>query len=569
MRRLLPKLAALVLIGLGAAPAAAQSGPVYCNIVEIQTEQLSNGVRITITGDGQLSWSVDWDRLGREGAFRMEQRPWGEHWEMTERFTHLPLLLWNARSSLGSGFVPVEKYPVSHIGLSIPEWARDGVGLEVDIVSYVSAFTGEGELRRWRYNFDTSRTEDRSSIVVTWTSDRFPSPPAPRTPVDLPSELTVSGERGRLTIRAVNVKVQEVARAISLAGGFPVVAPADDDLRVSLCLDGITAEAALQAVGIGCGLCTCPGPDGGWIIAEPRAGASGYATSAMKVIHLDHLRAIDALDLLPSFLLDYLRVDTQANALIASGPEWMLDRVAQDAAALDRAAPEVIVEVAAVEYTSAHSLSRDLRLGGWLSDLGVAMATLTGDLEILWLRGGARPWEVILDALDVQSTGQLRSRARLRVASGHVARLFVGQQRYIIVEKVEEGMTADVQPTDVGTTLEMQPWLGNGDEVALRLEFSVRSLRGSDPETGLPIIASRRAGASVRVREGETIAIAGLQLAEETRQDRAIPGLASLPLVGEAFRGVDRTRLQSELALFVTPRIVRPSPPDEGVSPDA
>jgi len=569
VRRLLPRLVALVLIGLGAGPAAAQSGPVYCNVVEIQSEQLSNGVRITISGDGELSWSVDWDRLQQEGALRVERGPWGEYWEMTERLTHLPLVLWNARSSLGSGFVPVEKYPVSHVGLSVPQWATEGVGLEVDIVNYLGALTGEGELRRWRYDFDTRISEDRGSIIVTWTSDRFPSPPGPRTPVDLPSELAVAGERDRLTIRAVNVKVQEVARAISLAGDLPVVAPPDDDLRVSLCLDGVTPEAALQAVGIGCGLCTCPGPDGGWIIAEPRAGGSGYAASATKAIHLNHLRAIDALDLLPSFLLDYLRVDTQANALIASGPDWMLDRVAKDAAALDRASPEVTLEVAAVEYTSAHSLSRDLRLAGWLADFGVSMATLTGDLEILWLKGGARPWELLLDALDVQSTGHLRSRSRLRVASGHVARLFVGQQRYIIVERVEEGLTADVQPTDVGTTLEMQPWLGNSDEVVLHLEFSVRSLRGADPETGLPIIASRRADGSVRVREGETIAIAGLQLTEETRQDRAIPGLASLPLVGEAFRGLDRTRLQTELALFVTPRIVRPALHDEGVDADA
>jgi len=560
---------AFALIGLGAGPAGAQSGRVYCNIVEIQSEQVSNGVRITITGDGQLSWSVDWGRLQQEGALRVVRAPWGEYWEMTERLTHLPLVLWNARSSLGSGFVPVEKYPVSHVGLSVPEWATEGVGLEVDIVNYLGALTGEGELQRWRYDFNTQRSEDRSSVVVTWTSDRLPSPSRPKTPVDLPSELTVADERDRLTIRAVNVKVQEVARAISLAGGFPVVAPPDGDLRVSLCLDGVTPEAALQAVGIGCGLCTCPGPDGGWIIAEPRAGGSGYATSATKTIHLHHLRAIDALDLLPSFLLDYLRVDTQANALIASGPDWMLDRVAKDAAALDRASPEVILEVTAVEYTSAHSLSRDLRLAGWLADFSVAMATLTGDLEILWLRGGARPWELLVEALDVQSTGQLRSRARLRAASGHVARLFVGQQRYIIVENVEEGLTADVQPTDVGTTLEMQPWLGNSDEVVLHLEFSVRSLRGSDPESGLPIIASRRADGSVRVRGGETIAIAGLQLAEETRQDRAIPGLASLPLVGEAFRGLDRTRLQTELALFVTPRIVRPALHDEGVDADA
>jgi type II secretory pathway component GspD/PulD (secretin) len=166
----------------------------------------------------------------------------------------------------------------------------------------------------------------------------------------------------------------------------------------------------------------------------------------------------------------------------------------------------------------------------------------------------------------VEAAGRIHSRATIRVLNGHTGRVFAGQQRNIVLQQIGEGgATASVEAVNIGTTLEVQPRLGDGEEVVLRLNVDVNSLGGTDPETGLPVLLLRSAGARARVRDGETVLIAGVKLSEESRQVRAIPLLGQLPLIGELFRAPDRVRSEKQLAIFVTPRIIRGEVAKQGV----
>jgi len=553
-----PVLLIATLIAIAVSPAAAQRGEVYCNVTAIESEQLSNGVRVTIVADGELHWGVDWEKLIEEGAALGESSDWGiSIWGWTERFRRLPLRLWNARSKLGSAFVPIDKYPVSHAKISIPEWADEGVGLEVEIVNYLGWWTGEFHLRRHRGDWDLEESEDSNSIIVLWESDRFPEPPSPKTPSDLPAELAVTADEGLLSLRAVNAKLQDVASAIAREAGFPVIAPPDDDVRVSLHLDDIPPVQALKAIATGYGLCAHPALEGGWIVARPAGTASGYSASESRRIHLRHLRAVDALDLLPSFLLRYLHADEQTNTVVATAPEYLAERVADDLSKLDTPPPEVSLDVVAVEYTSGEDISRALQLERSVGDFATALDSLTGGLNFLWLDGLPEGWSLLLDSLEVQTSTRLRSRASVRVLNGRHAKIFAGQERYIIIESLDGPRRASLERIETGTIVDAQPLLGDGDEVVLFLYVFIGTMRGTDARTGLPILAVRDTYGSIRVRDGETILIAGLRTEEEERQDRAIPILGDIPVVGGLFRAPERSESQTHLAIFITPRILR------------
>ena len=141
--------------------------------------------------------------------------------------------------------------------------------------------------------------------------------------------------------------------------------------------------------------------------------------------------------------------------------------------------------------------------------------------------------------------------------NGRRARIFAGQQRYIIIESVWEPGTADLERIETGTSLYAQPLLGDGDDVLLFLDVSASTLRGTDPSTGLPIVAVRSMYGSTRIRNGETILVAGLDSDQQERQDRTIPLLSSIPVVGGVFRAPDRSHSQTRLAIFITPHIIR------------
>jgi len=553
--------AAVLLLPLVALPAAAQRGRAYCNLTEIKAEQLTNGVRVTITADGELQWRDGFQELIETGAIEVTYHgPHGFSAMPTEKFDRMPFILLNARSALGSAFIPIGKYPVSHAEISIPPWTSgtEGVGLRVDIVNYLGWVSGEGRRQQFRYNLNLMPGEDRRSIILIWGADRFPPPPSPKTPADLPSELTIVGGPERISVRALNARLQEVTNAIAARTGLRIDAPPDSDLRVTCHLSATPPDQVIEAIAIAVGLCDLRLPDGSWLLAADLEAAGGYSAACTRRVPLAHLRANDALDLLPNFLLKHLQADPEGNSVVVSGPRWMTERVAQDLAKLDVPPREVFVEVALVEYTSGTAFSRALRLERLANNASVLFDTLSGDLRFLWLPEIERGWQGVLGDLRVESTGRLCATATLRVVNGHVGRIFSGQNRTLVVDQVdpEGALVPSLEQVAIGTSMWVQPQVGTGDEVVLHLNLESNSLRATDPTTGLPEIGRRTVNSALRVRDGETVLLAGLRLEDQTGETRVIPILGTLPLVGSLFHTPVRSRSRAELAIFVTPHIV-------------
>ena len=60
----------------------------------------------------------------------------------------------------------------------------------------------------------------------------------------------------------------------------------------------------------------------------------------------------------------------------------------------------------------------------------------------------------------------------------------------------------------------------------------------------------------MRVRSGDSFAIGGLLTTRTTQEDREIPLLARLPLIGGLFRRKSTITDETNLIIFITPRIV-------------
>ncbi|MCS6861807.1 MAG: type II and III secretion system protein, partial [Abditibacteriales bacterium] len=65
-----------------------------------------------------------------------------------------------------------------------------------------------------------------------------------------------------------------------------------------------------------------------------------------------------------------------------------------------------------------------------------------------------------------------------------------------------------------------------------------------------------RANSVVKVRDGETIIIGGLQQTETRTLRTRLPLLGDLPLIGNFFRSTKTSRVQTDLVIFVTPRVL-------------
>jgi Flp pilus assembly secretin CpaC len=109
---------------------------------------------------------------------------------------------------------------------------------------------------------------------------------------------------------------------------------------------------------------------------------------------------------------------------------------------------------------------------------------------------------------------------------------------------------------DIGLKIETTPRVHDNDEVTLKIKFEIRSLSGA-AVNGIPVIHNRQIEQTLRLRENETAALAGILSHTEMRSLKGLPFLANLGIAGYLFSDVTTDQPQDELLVLVTPRLVR------------
>ena len=114
----------------------------------------------------------------------------------------------------------------------------------------------------------------------------------------------------------------------------------------------------------------------------------------------------------------------------------------------------------------------------------------------------------------------------------------------------------ELQEIKSGTILTITPHLGDNNDITLQVSVEVSDSiprgRGSD----LPVVTRRKAENNVTIKDGGTVALAGLT-ENRTRKDvRRAPGLSSLPLIGGLFKSTNNENSTREIAVFVTARLI-------------
>ncbi len=112
---------------------------------------------------------------------------------------------------------------------------------------------------------------------------------------------------------------------------------------------------------------------------------------------------------------------------------------------------------------------------------------------------------------------------------------------------------------DIGLKVKATPRVHPDDEISLHLEFEIRSLSGQNVN-GIPIISNRSIEQTVRLRNSETSALAGILQQREMRAINGTPGLAGLQGLGFLAGNRNVQNEDTELLFLITPRIVRVAP---------
>jgi general secretion pathway protein D len=155
------------------------------------------------------------------------------------------------------------------------------------------------------------------------------------------------------------------------------------------------------------------------------------------------------------------------------------------------------------------------------------------------------------------------------------ARIIVGQNVPFITGQfttAASGGTAGVNPfqtierRDIGLSLRVRPTISQGGTVKMAIYQETSNIQQS---TASGLITSKRSiDTNVLVDDGQIIVLGGLIEDTESNTMEKVPGLGSLPLVGNLFRYQSKRRTKTNLMVFLRPTVIRSNEQSVSVASD-
>jgi type IV pilus assembly protein PilQ len=190
---------------------------------------------------------------------------------------------------------------------------------------------------------------------------------------------------------------------------------------------------------------------------------------------------------------------------------------------------------------------------GTAVNLGVPGATSAVGLQ-LGSVNGAFNLDVALSALENSGNGRLLSTPRVSTQNNVEAEITQGVQ--IPIQTVANN-TVTVSFKDAALTLRVTPQITSAGTVIMKISVENASPDFNRAVNNIPPINTQRAITQVLVSDGQTTVIGGIYTSTSSTAEDRTPGLSRIPLLGWLFKRETVSDQNSELLIFITPRIIR------------
>jgi len=117
--------------------------------------------------------------------------------------------------------------------------------------------------------------------------------------------------------------------------------------------------------------------------------------------------------------------------------------------------------------------------------------------------------------------------------------------------------TVTVQFQNAALTLTVTPQITYEGNIVLDLKVENNTPDWANNVNNIPSIRTSESSTRVLVSDGGTTVIGGILVDNESNSEDKVPGLGSLPIIGNLFRRTSVSRSTQEVLFFVTPRIIK------------
>jgi MSHA biogenesis protein MshL len=170
----------------------------------------------------------------------------------------------------------------------------------------------------------------------------------------------------------------------------------------------------------------------------------------------------------------------------------------------------------------------------------------------------------IMQAIQQQGDVKVLSSPTISTLNNQKAIIRVGNQDVFFISgavATQTTVTQVYQPMtiDIGIILDVTPQIAEDGTIIMNIHPSITEKTGEkltpDGKSTFPLLSVRETDTTVKVKDGQTIIIAGLMAEKNEESHTGVPWFESIPLMGGLFRYKTQTKSMSELVIMITPTL--------------
>ncbi len=477
----------------------------------------------------------------------------------------------------------------------------------------------EGKLEEAAAEFQRAVSVDPSLFIAQQELKRTlqmindktnPPPQAAGPPNSLERRIREAGgpmELAAISNTPITVKLTEDSKVIyqtigQLAGINVLFDPDYTSRKIKVELNGVTLEEALEITALTSKTFWRPvTPNTIFVAQDNPAKRKELEQSVLKTFYLSNLsQPTELQDVVNAIraVLDVQRVQQllSQNALVVRGTPDQIALAEKLVDDLDKARPEVIIDIAVMQVSKDRSrtlglsppTSATVTLQSNLNTNTTNTTTTTNGVTTTSPTTGSNNTGLNLNTLgnlnatDFQVTipsanlsavmsdsdTKLIQNPQVRALDGQKATLKIGDRVPVATGSFQPGIggvginplvNTQFQYLDVGVNIDITPHVHAGREVTLKISMDISSVTGQSSIGGInqPIIGQRKIEHEIRLKDGEANLLGGMLEDQQTMSLSGIPGLAQIPILRYLFGQTAKDHSENEIVFAIVPHIIR------------
>jgi type IV pilus assembly protein PilQ len=164
----------------------------------------------------------------------------------------------------------------------------------------------------------------------------------------------------------------------------------------------------------------------------------------------------------------------------------------------------------------------------------------------------------VLQALETDGTVKIVSSPKVVTQNNKKATILSGEKiPYPTQQGGAQGGAITVAFVDANLQLDVTPQITNEGTIIMDIKLEKAEADFSRTVNGTPTILRKALETQMLVRDGGTAVLGGVYITNHTTGRAGVPFLSKIPLLGFLFRRDTKSESNSELLIFITPRVLR------------